>query len=56
MIGIIISIIGIVIAIIGIFAVVITWMVHTDSSKQLIFMWSGVLLMWLRRLITIFGL
>lgn len=50
MVGIIVSIVGIVIAIIGFIAVIRTWVIHTASSKQLIFMWSGILIMWGGRL------
>lgn len=56
MVGIIINIIGIVMAIIGIVDVIRTWIVHADSSKQLMFMWSGILIMWIGRLITAFKL
>lgn len=56
MVGIIINVIGIITAIIGIIAVIRTWILHTDSNKQLMFMWSGIFIMWIGRLITAFGL
>jgi hypothetical protein len=54
MVGNIVSIVGIVMAIIGIIAVIRTWVIHTGSSKQFIFMWSGILIIWVGRLMSKF--